>query len=211
VNYYEILGVSQDATQAEIKKAYRRKSSENHPDKGGDAETMAQVNRAYECLGDVGRRRIYDETGADGQPTDQDRDAVSDVLSLLLRLIDAHNIESDLVALVQEQIRSAITQQKSMRINIERKQERLRRAAKKLKHKNAAADQHGLLTHLLFDRADSMDAEIEATKQNVERMERALALVSDYGWDIVQQLPGSVGASGSADNQFLGGFFRTYR
>ena len=50
INYYEILGVPENATLEEIKKAYRKKASVAHPDKGGDVEMMKQVNVAYDLL-----------------------------------------------------------------------------------------------------------------------------------------------------------------
>lgn len=61
---YEILGLYPDATEEEIKDAYRRKSMIHHPDReGGDEETFKQVKAAYEVLSDPERRKRYDETG----------------------------------------------------------------------------------------------------------------------------------------------------
>jgi molecular chaperone DnaJ len=48
--YHDILGVQPTATEEEIKKAYRKKAMENHPDKGGDAEEFKKVLDAYEIL-----------------------------------------------------------------------------------------------------------------------------------------------------------------
>lgn len=59
-NYYEILGVSETATQDEIKKAYRKKAVEHHPDKGGSEETFKKIASAYDVLGDENKRRDYD-------------------------------------------------------------------------------------------------------------------------------------------------------
>lgn len=59
-NYYQILGVSETATQEEIKKAYRKKAVEHHPDKGGSEETFKQIASAYDVLGDENKRRDYD-------------------------------------------------------------------------------------------------------------------------------------------------------
>ncbi|MFA9443819.1 molecular chaperone DnaJ [Egicoccus sp. AB-alg6-2] len=64
-NYYDVLGVAQDASADEIKKAYRRLARENHPDANpddGQAERrFKEVGEAYSVLGDHSRRREYDE------------------------------------------------------------------------------------------------------------------------------------------------------
>lgn len=59
-NYYEALGVSQDASLEEIKKAYRKMAKEAHPDVGGDEELFKKIGEAYETLSDEGRRERYD-------------------------------------------------------------------------------------------------------------------------------------------------------
>lgn len=61
--YYEILGVSKDATQDELKKAHRKLALKLHPDKGGDVEKFKEVNEAFETLKDPEKRKIYDEYG----------------------------------------------------------------------------------------------------------------------------------------------------
>ena len=63
---YEVLGLRPDAATEEIKRAYRRKAREHHPDAGGDAERFKEVTRAYEVLSDPERRARYDRFGDDG-------------------------------------------------------------------------------------------------------------------------------------------------
>jgi DnaJ family protein A protein 2 len=64
--FYEILGVSKEATQAEIKKAYRKLAIQHHPDKGGDEEKFKEITRAYEVLSDEEKRAQYDQFGEEG-------------------------------------------------------------------------------------------------------------------------------------------------
>lgn len=68
-NYYEILGVNKDATQAEIKSAFRKKARELHPDvnKAPDAEEkFKELGKAYETLSNEEKRSLYDRYGEEG-------------------------------------------------------------------------------------------------------------------------------------------------
>ena len=69
-DYYEVLGVSKTATPEEIKKAYRKKAIEFHPDKNpGDKEAeekFKEAAEAYEVLGDANKRAQYDRYGHAG-------------------------------------------------------------------------------------------------------------------------------------------------
>lgn len=61
---YEILGVTKDASQDEIKSAFREGAKKYHPDKkGGDEERFKEINAAYKVLGDGDKRKNYDEVG----------------------------------------------------------------------------------------------------------------------------------------------------
>lgn len=68
-NYYEVLGVSKNATDAEIKTAYRKQALKWHPDRNKSSEAtekFKEINRAYEVLSDSKKKSMYDEYGHEG-------------------------------------------------------------------------------------------------------------------------------------------------
>lgn len=70
-DYYEVLGVGKNATDEELKKAFRRLAKKYHPDANPDNKEEAEkkfkeVNEAYEVLSDKQKRQMYDQFGFDG-------------------------------------------------------------------------------------------------------------------------------------------------
>jgi len=61
--YYEILGISKDATAAQLKKAYRKLCMKHHPDRGGDENKFKEINKVYEVLSNKEKRELYDKGG----------------------------------------------------------------------------------------------------------------------------------------------------
>src|SRR5450432_2647546 len=74
-DYYKILGISKTASQADVKKAFRKLAVKYHPDKNaGDKkaeEKFKEINEANEVLGDAEKRKKYDELGANWKAYEQ--------------------------------------------------------------------------------------------------------------------------------------------
>ena len=60
MNYYEILGIKENASQDDIKKAYKKLAMTHHPDRGGDNKKFQEISQAYETLSDPQKRSQYD-------------------------------------------------------------------------------------------------------------------------------------------------------
>lgn len=72
-NYYDILGISRNASDVEIKKAYKKLALQYHPDRNkwdsAAEKKFKEINEAYQTLGDAAKRKNYDQFGsADGNP-----------------------------------------------------------------------------------------------------------------------------------------------
>ena len=59
--YYDVLGVKRDATDDDIKKAFRKLAAKYHPDAGGDEQKFKEISEAYTTLSDPQKRREYDQ------------------------------------------------------------------------------------------------------------------------------------------------------
>jgi DnaJ-class molecular chaperone len=73
-DYYSVLGVNRGSSASDIKKAYFKLAKEYHPDVNkteGAKEKFAEINEAYETLGDEQKKRVYDTTGMTGDEQQQ--------------------------------------------------------------------------------------------------------------------------------------------
>lgn len=68
MDHYQTLGLAKNASPDEIKKAYRKLASQNHPDKGGDTAKFQNIQTAYDTLSDPNKRQQYDNPMPQGMP-----------------------------------------------------------------------------------------------------------------------------------------------
>lgn len=66
LSFYDTLNLPKNASEEDIKKAYRKLAVQKHPDKGGDPEEFKKISEAYKTLSDSQKRGIYDQLGDEG-------------------------------------------------------------------------------------------------------------------------------------------------
>ena len=79
---YKCLNVKQDASSADIKKAFRKLALEHHPDRGGDPEKFKEISAAHEVLTDPEKRKMYDEGGLEALRGEGGGDGHDDIFSM---------------------------------------------------------------------------------------------------------------------------------
>jgi curved DNA-binding protein CbpA len=139
--FYERLGLdaSKSINQDDIKKAYRRKAFELHPDRcpgNLDAEeAMAEINEAYECLKDPERRARYDaigdSTGAATKPAVQ---AVEIMQALMAKALTVSMPGEDLLQVMSDLLKEAQGKIEAQLSEVRRDKTRMEKAAKDLKY-----------------------------------------------------------------------------
>lgn len=113
MSLYDELGVSTGATNEEIKRAYRERSKETHPDHGGNPEQFKQVAVAYKVLADPDKRKRYDSGESvdklRGTERTEDQEALEVLAMTLAATIDKVDIDrDDIIANMRERMRNAI-------------------------------------------------------------------------------------------------------
>jgi len=72
-DYYQVLGIARDATEKDVRRAFRSLAAKHHPDRNRDdpgaEERFKEINEAYTVLSDPEKRKVYDEYGAGGPPS----------------------------------------------------------------------------------------------------------------------------------------------
>lgn len=182
-NLYDVLGVHKDAEAIEIKKAYRRKSKEHHPDRGGDKDEFAEVAHAYEVLSDPIRREKYDRTGVSKDvPFGLKLSSLMDK-TLFAVLKKCHNPETfDVI----EEMRNDIKNQE-LKISNNIKQGEKSTSNLKIVHSRLKVKSgNNLLGVTLTAQIELQENQIEQARDQVDFLNEALKWLDNYSYEFDQ-------------------------
>lgn len=171
-NLYQILGCDRKASQAEIKKAYRRASKAAHPDHGGDANEMRLVNRAYEVLSDPDNRAFYDQFGEE-RKSDAEKEATALIKQFFEFYLDSgKDFSRDLIGFARQTIGMQAEQEKNVLLKKQLHRIWLLKQRNRIKGTS-------ILEDLLNDRIHSAEQQIAMLEMKQSACAKALEMLND--------------------------------
>lgn len=182
-NPYEILGVRRDASDEQIKAAYRRRAKSTHPDSGGDTTAFGRVQKAYELLLDPVRRKVFDDTGYDvelADPVDLQALIVIEKLVNELTLDEREPGSFDPLARMRSDLSEEMRKARFSKRELERHSSRIEHHLERLE-KRPATD---ILGSMLRARVKAIATAISETEAKIKANERACEMLYDYSYEV---------------------------
>jgi curved DNA-binding protein CbpA len=180
---YRILGLAADASDEQIKAAYRQLAKGMHPDAGGDADTFMRMQTACDLLLDPLRRKVFDATGYDPEfadPADLQGALVIEALVNEIVLDERQAGTFDPLAGMRiklahdiQKARFHIREMEGHKARIEGHTERLKRRP-----------ETDVLGFMLKARIDAISHSIAETTRKIEATERAIKLLDAYSYAV---------------------------
>jgi DnaJ-class molecular chaperone len=180
-NPYGILGVDKSDSLDDIKKTYKAKSKELHPDHGGNAEDFANLKKALDILTDPARRSLYDEYGIDEALVIENEAqlvAVQIVISALEGLPDSCDIDKEISAIFKKCLNGLRNQEEAAKKSRDKLQSRLDGIQKK--------PVDDFLTLEIEKVIKQHNRTMKQVRLNYRIHEMAFKLVQDYQFDITK-------------------------
>jgi curved DNA-binding protein CbpA len=187
MNYYKMLGITKNATQAQIKAAYLKLAKKHHPDKvGGDTEAFQKIKQAFDVLYNAETRAEYDETGGVSEKKD-DRAELIEILSMLfLGVLDkagTFELPNPIEEMEAHLAYKKTTYNNSIAVAqtlISKRNNMLRRIARK-------GDGENLLKGILLGDINKLERSIVNGLKGIEQCDKLIELLNDY--EFVTDIP----------------------
>jgi curved DNA-binding protein CbpA len=186
---YRVLGVKKTATDAEIKKAYRKKSMQFHPDRNpGDEKADAaykEVQAAWEVLNDPRRKKMYDETGEVGEAVPAYDPEVMDLLvkaftqTISEMMEEGSDLEkTDLLARLRACLRVRERELVERRGNVEEGLVEMRKAAGRFVDKEGNKD--NLLNDIIRAKIERQERGVKELTEDLDLVKKTLDTVTGF-------------------------------
>lgn len=187
---YDDLDLPRDASEADVRRAFRRQAKKAHPDAGGSPEKFGAIKLAHDVLIDPQRRAKYDKTGRfeDGPANN----ALSDVMSMIGGALDdaiqaaigAHRDPAacDLKAGVLASLDKGVEQLRKQQEDMRKGAKLARRLAKRWRRKGKKGEKNVMAT-MLEARANQIDEGLKGVEASLETIKRAKEWLKDYDFD----------------------------
>lgn len=184
---YAILGLPKDASPEDVRKAYREKAKDSHPDTGGNAKEFAIVKLAHDVLSDPDRRRKFDETGEinETEPNTIDAQAMSLLAGAINGIIDGQHGQDpmtvDWVKVISGNLKDEIKAGEQKRKDLEGQLKKCEKVASKFKRKKKS--EPNMVTLLMQQRIDHIKAMFKEIDKQISVFKRAIEMIEDYTFD----------------------------
>jgi DnaJ-class molecular chaperone len=176
MNPYETLDVAADASDKDIKQAYRSRAQKSHPDReGGDAETFHEITLAYDVLSDPARRSKFDKTGEFGEEPSIQAQAEARIVIMFNQVLDAPGFRGNFIKKATETIRGVTAQLIGEKQKAETELKRLEKISGRVKAKG-----QNLFETLINQKVRKLQGDIKATDLEQEIIAEALAILKGY-------------------------------
>lgn len=186
MNHYQILGVPPNASPADIKSAYRKRSRKAHPDKGGDHAEMAALNKAYEVLGDPERREQYDKTGSDAKVASLDELARQLLLFLFSQALEKRGFKkTNWVSLVRRSLQQGIRDGNG---KIKQLKSELASLKENMKEVEVEEGEFNAFAAICEQRVESMECNLANMEMERDKGKRALELLEKYKCGVIEDV-----------------------
>lgn len=191
-NPYEVLDVPRTASPAEIKRAYRKKAKQSHPDAGGTSEEFTRLAHSQLILLDPARRERFDRSGTI-DPTEPDNAlsrAVSITVGFLASVVQQHVMSGgpdptqvDLIAEASRAFKQNLESFAKERKKIERHADKLAAVEKRLRTRKKTPGSDFLRQALVMQLA-TVRQPLHEIEKNAQGFRDALLLLDDFSFEV---------------------------
>lgn len=186
MNPYKILNVKEAASAENIKKAYREKAKETHPDAGGTNEDFQRLSAAYAVLSDPKARKRYDRTGSTAPKPNVREQAKTKLAGLMIKIIERHAkmtadkgspIYWDLKGEILAALHGERDGNKAKLENVRTSIKYVRRIEAKLKKGD------GFLNAVLLEQVKGMESLVEGIRTELSITKKAIRIMERYKFE----------------------------